>query len=125
MEILRTKNYVIPIHPISWQRAKLNGRQFFDGQIKEKLLFGIYLKQQHNDEPLFDKPIHMDITFFMEQPVYHTRRKIPLPYYHYKTPDLDNLCKFLMDSFKDVLITDDKLFQQKKYTHLIQEQNSP
>jgi Holliday junction resolvase RusA-like endonuclease len=104
---LRMKMYVVNLKPIPWQRPHLNEKTFFDNQKKEKVLFGIYLQQQHNDEPLFGKSISMDLTFFMPIPrSVKDRTKNP---YHANRPDLDNLCKFVLDSMKDVIITDDKI----------------
>lgn len=105
--ILRTKKYIIPVAPIPWQRAKINGKHFFDGQQKDKVCFGLYLNQQHCGEPLFDKPMDMDITFFMALPKSIKDRTVSS--HHFVKPDLDNLLKFILDSFKDVIITDDKL----------------
>ena len=100
----RSKTYRIDISPISWQRAKLKGGKFFDNQVKQKMCFGLYVQKQHGNEPVFSKPISMDITFFMAQP--YSKRKA---YYHASFPDLDNLCKFLLDSMKDVVISDDRI----------------
>lgn len=106
MEV-RSKSYSIKLTPIPWQRARLNGQRFFDGQTKEKVAFGLYLNQQHNDEPLFENPISLDIVFYMPMPKsIKDRKNTP---YHSTKPDLDNLCKFLLDAIKDVLIADDKI----------------
>lgn len=104
---VRSKSYCIKIPPIAWQRARLNGQRFFDGQTKEKVAFGLYLNQQHNDESLFSNPITLDVVFYMAQPKSLKDRKGTM--YHSTKPDLDNLIKFLLDSIKDVLIVDDKI----------------
>ncbi len=104
---MRSKAYCIKVKPIAWQRACRNGSRYFDAQAKDKLSFGLYLINQHGDEPIFQVPVHMDVTFYMPIPKSMQNRQYSI--YHCKTPDLDNLCKFLLDSMKDVLIVDDRI----------------
>lgn len=104
---LRNKSYVIDINPIPWQRARINGNRFYDAQKQDKNSFGLFLLNQHNNEPLFDKPVHLDVIFYMPIPKSITQRKSSR--YHSTFPDLDNLCKFLLDAIKDILIIDDRI----------------
>lgn len=114
---MRSKSYTIKVKPIAWQRAARNGSRYFDAQAKDKLAHGLYLINQHGDEPLFDKTIEIDITFYMAIPKTIGDRQISI--HHSKSPDLDNLIKFLLDAIKDVLITDDriiwKIYARKYY----------
>lgn len=105
--MVRSKSYCVNLRPLPWQRPYLNERTLFDNQKREKLAFGIYLAQQHNDEPLFGRPIIMELTFYMAIPKSLPKRKGGL--YHSNRPDLDNLCKFVLDAMKEVVITDDKI----------------
>jgi Holliday junction resolvase RusA-like endonuclease len=114
----RLKKYHIPVSPIAWQRPRLNGQRFYDAQTHDKLAFGLYLNQQHDNEPLFTNPIHITISFNIERPrTIAKREQLPYPS---RRPDLDNFCKFLLDSIQGVLITDDKivcsLTAHKRYT---------
>jgi Holliday junction resolvase RusA-like endonuclease len=93
------------MQPISWTRPKLNGQQFFDGQIKAKVCFGLALQSQHNTDLLYSKPIAFNVTFYMKAPL----KPKPNLFYHSCAPDLDNLLKFVFDAIKDVLITDDRI----------------
>ncbi len=104
---LRIKTYQIPVKPIAWQRAKLRGQRFFDGQNAEKVAFGLYLLKQHNNEPLFDKSISIDVVFYM--PISPTKKGRVDSTWHATVPDLDNCIKFLSDAIKNVLITDDRI----------------
>lgn len=110
---MRTKTYIVKQPPTPWQRARINGNRFFDGQKDLKVIYGIYLQQQHDDEPLFSRPIEMDITFYMPTPLaveFRIRKKKnEIDAYHRSRPDLDNMIKFCLDAIKDVLITDDKI----------------
>lgn len=104
---MRSKSYRININPIAWQRPARNGNRYYDSQAKDKVSFGLYLNHQHNNEAPFDKAIHMEVIFYMPIPKSIKDRKESI--YHATTPDLDNLCKFLLDAIKDVLITDDRI----------------
>lgn len=103
---MRSKSYVINVPPISWARAGRNAGRYFDTQALEKLSFGLHLANQHNEEPLFGCAIHIDITFFM--PMHKSLKKREKTLYHSAAPDIDNLCKFLLDSLKGVVIVDDR-----------------
>lgn len=104
---MRIKTYYIPIAPMPWKRPARNGKKMYDAQAKDKVNFGIYLNQQHNDEPLFDCPIHLDINFYMPIPKsVSLRKQVP---YHSSTPDIDNLLKFCLDTMTDVVIIDDRI----------------
>lgn len=120
---MRSKNYCININPIGWKRAGLSGKKFFDTQQRDKIAFGLFLGQQHGNEPLFNRPIHLDITFFMPIPKSKLRLKKDnhgCPYfYHATVPDLDNLLKFILDACKNVVLQDDRwvcsITASKKY----------
>jgi Holliday junction resolvase RusA-like endonuclease len=104
---VRSKSYCIDLKPISWQRAGRNGSRYFDAQARDKLAFGLCLINQHGEEPLFDKAIHLDIAFYMNIP--RSKLNNLKSIYHVGPVDLDNLCKFLLDAIKDVLIIDDRI----------------
>lgn len=106
---------MVPVTPTPWQRARLSAaKKFFDGQVKNKVAFGIYLSKQHNNEPLFDSAISVELNFYFQPP--KNRHE---PFFHTTKPDLDNLQKFVLDAIKDILIADDKLIcsitAHKKY----------
>lgn len=81
--------------------------RFYEGQTKDKVSFGLYLSQQHNDEPLFDKPINIDVTFYLPFPKQLKDR--PNSIYHATHPSLDYYYKFFLDAIKDILIADDRV----------------
>lgn len=122
------KEYLINIAPISWKRAGLRDRTFFDQQTQEKLMFGIYLNSQHGDSPKFISPVHMDVTFHMPIPKTVAKRKNTI--WHSSMPDIDNLQKFLLDAINDtgIIWKDDsivssviarKVYDKKPRTHII------
>lgn len=105
--MMRMKEYIVPIRPISWMRPRINGKRFYDGQNADKVAFGLHLLNQHNNEPLFSKPISLEVIFYM--PIAPTKKERVESSWHSIVPDIDNLCKFLEDAIKDVLITDDRI----------------
>ena len=116
---MRTKSYCIDVKPIAWKRAGINyeKHKVYDQQAHDKVSFGLFLAQQHGSSALFDKPISLDVTFFMPPPKSISVKNIPL--YHKGVPDLDNLCKFLLDAAVGVILKDDAivccLFAKKMY----------
>jgi len=106
----RKVRYVIQGDPIAWKRARLgNSCRFYDPQKHEKLCWGLSLSNQHNNQPLFEGPIELNIIFFM--PIAKTSHKRTLTLYrtpHFIRPDLDNLVKFIKDvASNGVLYKDD------------------
>jgi Holliday junction resolvase RusA-like endonuclease len=95
--------------PISQARARLAGKRFYNAQSQEKMAFGFILKNQHGNEPLFNKAISVDITFYMPQLKNWSAEKRKETIMHSSRPDLDNLEKFLLDAMVNVLITDDNI----------------
>lgn len=105
---MRSKSYIIPINPIAWKRAGLSHTRFYDSQARDKVATGLYLSQQHGNDPLFiNKPLAISIIFYIKPP---KLKKPKLSKWHFKAPDCDNFQKFLFDAMKDIIIQDDKLF---------------
>ena len=98
--------YVIIGEPIPLLRARHGNRRTWDSQKQQKLIYGINLKSQHDEQPLFQGPIHLDIIFFMEPP--QSRRRHTLEHQlHIFRPDLSNLIKFVEDVASGILYADD------------------
>lgn len=103
MEI-REKVYTIPMKPTAWKRPGLNGKVFYNTQSRIKTHVELYLLRDHGQEPPFTRPIHIDITFFMELP----RRRDKKPNtYHFTRPDIDNLIKLYLDAAQPCIFKDD------------------
>lgn len=104
---MRSKAYCIRVAPISWQRVVRNKNRFYDGQARDRVSFGLYLGQQHNEEPLFENPIHLDVTFYM--PIHKSTNLRCKSTFHTTTPHLDNLVRFFLDFIKGIVIPDDSI----------------
>jgi len=75
--------------------------------MRDKVAFGLYLSQQHGDDPFFENPIHLEVTFYMPLPKPISKRTASL--YKVSPPHLSNLYKFLIESIKDIIIRDDRV----------------
>lgn len=101
---MRSKTYCIRTAPVAWKRVVRSERRHYNSYNKDIVSFGLYLSQQHNEEPLFTNPIHLDITFYM--PI---TSKIIKSVYHSNPPYLDNMYKFLFHCMKDVVFADERI----------------
>ena len=68
----------------------------------------MYVVQQHNNEPLLDGPLHLEVTFYMPIPKFKAK-KIQSGQYHHIIPDLDNLTKWICDICNEVVYKDDAI----------------
>lgn len=100
--------------PIGWQKGPSTASKFFEGQLRDRVYFELYLEQQHNDEPLFTDPVELEAIFYMPMP--HSSR-MKSGGAHAGRPHIDNLVKFLVEMMHNKVIADDKLicsFNAKK-----------
>lgn len=98
-----------------WVRPSRNGNRLYDGQARDRINFALYLNQQHNDEPFFTKPIHIDVTFYMPVPKLLKDRALSI--HHIGSPNLENLNKFLLEVIREIIIADARVissFSSKK-----------
>ena len=105
---MRMKVYKVDLPPIPCQRPKLSGHRFYDGQVSDKVAFGLLLLKQHGQEMPFSTAVDLTITFFMRIPP-GTRIGVKTKH-HTKKCDLDNLLKFALDALVDAdILTDDRI----------------
>lgn len=90
----RVKEYLINISPIPWKKPDQYEHSFDSRYQNDRTRFEIYLQNIHGDEPAFNSPVKMDVTFFMPIPKSICRRKPSS--WHYGIPHLDNLQRFLI-----------------------------
>jgi Holliday junction resolvase RusA-like endonuclease len=84
-----------------------SGSRSYDAHTRDKVCFGLYLSQQHGEEPFFDKPIHIDVTFYL--PIPKPVKDKPTSLSRTASPSLDCLYKFFIDAIKDILIADNRV----------------
>lgn len=97
--------YVINGDPIPLARARYGLKKVYDPQKNQKLLFGVYLNNQFEDQPLITGPVHLDVTFYMPWSKQtktewnnKAKKRVTKDPYHKYRPDLDNLIKFVCDA---------------------------
>jgi Holliday junction resolvase RusA-like endonuclease len=78
----------------------------WDTQKQVKFQYGIYLRKQHDNEPLLVGPLHLEIKFYFHIP--RTTNHSPGDYHMFK-PDLSNLIKLIEDVGSGILYEDDAL----------------
>jgi Holliday junction resolvase RusA-like endonuclease len=103
---MRTKTYIIGECPTALQRVRFAHGKVYDSQKSIKLVNAINLQRQHNNEPFFEGPLFMEVTFFM--PIPKTRlRYVKSGATHSIKPDLDNMIKYICDVSNKVIYHDD------------------
>lgn len=105
--------YVIPGNPVSLKRPRYSSatQRMYNSQRNQMLVMSIGLQSQHNNEPLFEGPLHIDITFYMAIPS-SVNRKRHMQLHQSPTitkPDLDNLIKMCCDLGNGILYKDDAI----------------
>lgn len=103
------KVYVIKGDPTPLMRARVSGKRIYDPQKNLKLIAGIDLASQHNNDTLLEGPLHLDVTFFMapSKSVSLKRRNALQGQYHIFKPDTDNLIKYIGDLCNGLIYHDD------------------
>lgn len=100
--------YILMGDPIPLARARHHNRKVYDSQKNDKLVTGISLRNQHDDRPLIEGPISLNVTFYM--PIAKSRekqRKALLGTPNFYKPDLSNLLKYVEDCANAILYKDD------------------
>lgn len=109
-------NITLPLPPVGWKRPYFNkktGAIFNSNKesINTLVPFIIdHLKGHHPDPTIWEAPIEIRLGFVFKRPLLHlkSRDKKSLPFFASRTPDIDNLCKLILDLFSKRIIEDDK-----------------
>jgi Holliday junction resolvase RusA-like endonuclease len=98
---------------------KNNVHRNYDPSADDKRTF-LDLAFEHKPEKPLDCPISIDVVFYFDRPKSHFGTgknkdvlKQNAPTWHTTTPDIDNLSKFIFDSFNGVFWRDDSLICQE------------
>lgn len=113
-----SKVYILPGDPTPLARPRFGNKTVWDAQKGQKLVNGIGLREQHENVPLFEGALHLDITFYFPVPKVN-RKHHKVGAFHIFKPDLSNLIKYVEDVAVDILYKDDaiiaKITAQKLY----------
>lgn len=103
----RWARYIIPGNPMALARPRFGTKgRVYDAQKPQKLIHGITLQSQHNDEPFFTGPLHLIMKFFFPM----ARKRSHLEnHWHTQRPDLSNCIKYYEDIATGICYHDDAL----------------
>lgn len=115
--------YIIEGDPVAWARAvpsRKTGRMW-DSQKQTKLYFQLLISRIHGTRPLYDGPLHLDITYYLPiPPSLHKKADKLEGSWHFFRPDKSNLLKLIEDAATGILYKDDCLIcsetSYKKYS---------
>lgn len=97
--------------PIALERARSTRKGFhYDPQAKVKQSVVESVKGQIEGFEKADGPIGIQVTFFFKLPKAWSKKKKDAHRHSFHTApkDIDNLCKFLLDTFNGILYDDDR-----------------
>jgi Holliday junction resolvase RusA-like endonuclease len=110
-------NFTVYGKPKALKRhRKRKGGGHYDPSAADKSDFLVMAAQNRPPEPL-DQPLDLHITAVFQRPKKHLKDgvlKDNQPFYVTKTPDVDNILKFVCDALNTVFWTDDKVVSQAR-----------
>lgn len=111
---MNSRTYILLGDPVPLARARMSPYRVYDSQKQIKLVAGINLRNQHNDEPLLQGPLLLDVTFTLAMPRSWSRKKQGelVGSSHIFKPDLSNLLKFVEDIATGIIYNDDCIIAQ-------------
>lgn len=105
--------YTIPGEPQALARPRFSprSRRVYNPMRNHMLVLSITLQSQHNNNPIFEGPIHLDVIFYMPYPSKLTKaqQKHIEGSYHFTRSDLDNMIKFVADVCNGIMYKDDAI----------------
>ena len=117
--MIQTIEFSVPGNPQALKRHRTFTRGTFTGtydpSTDDKASF-LAKAMQHRPSTPIDAPIYLKLEFFFQRPKNHYRTgakagilKDNAPVWHTKTPDADNLVKFVCDALNKIFWRDDSL----------------
>jgi len=102
----RSKSYCIQGIP-QYNRDGHRDREKEYQYIFRRTTLELMLERQHEEEPLFARPIHLDVQFYMPIPVLD--RFKPDTMYHGRLPTMLKLLQYIIETLKNRVIADQRL----------------
>lgn len=97
--------YEIPGNPVTLARPRFGQNRVWDSQKQVKHNIQLFLERQHKKRPLFLKPLHMSVVFYIKPPQKSHREG----FYALTKHDLDNLLKMVYDTGNKLIWRDDSI----------------
>ena len=97
----RTKSYQIPMSPVFYKTSYRDRFVEYEYQGKKERMI-CYIEQQHNNAPIFTKPVGIQANFYIgiPKPLYRRSRSI----WHDRFPDEEKLTRLLLEILKGRVI---------------------
>lgn len=115
--MIKTREYCIDLPPLSMKRPRLARGHTYYPQAKEKMAYGLIIKQQNKDG-ILECPIALSLSFFMPIRKSYPRKKLleisSNNMIHSIKPDIDNLCAFVLNCMTGVIYKDDAQIYELK-----------
>ncbi len=121
------KYYVVYGDPIALARARHSRGRVYDAQKHIKLVWGINIQRQHNNERPFEGPVFMDVIFYMPIPSTASQKKKDSlkDQWHILRPDSDNLLKFVCDVATSICYHDDCIIAKQSIEKVYDDGGGP
>lgn len=105
-----TRHLEILTAPIAWKRARRKGNTYYDEQVNDKCAYAYIARAALKRYIPVSGDIHLDVAFHIPMPKsWSQKKKIASDgKFCSAKPDLDNLVKFVLDAFNEVIWNDDK-----------------
>jgi len=119
----RSGEYTLSGEPVPSQRARHSktSHHVYNPQRALQFILSSHLQEQHKDNPFFEGPLEMTITWYMTIPQSMSQKKKDAlnKKYHFIKPDVDNLERLLLNACTGVLFKDDcqiaRIVKEKVY----------
>lgn len=127
MNEAKVKHYIVSGDPIALARARQTRGRFYDSQKNHKLVWGINLKNQHDDLGYFCGPVFLDVIFYMPIPqTASQKKKLDMKdQWHFLRPDSDNLLKFICDVATEICYKDDCIISKQSVEKVYDDGKGP
>ena len=122
VDMKRSWSYQLDGEPVPSQRARHSktSHHVYNPQRALQYILSSHLLEQHGNQPLFQGPLEMVITWYMKIPKMSEKKaKLMCGAYHHIKPDVDNLEQLLLNACNGVIFKDDcqisRIIKQKVY----------
>lgn len=122
----KSRFYVIHGDPIALARSRYSRGRFYDSQKHLKLIWGIDIARQHDNNPMFQGPVGMDVIFYLPIPKSSIKKTETLKdQWHIFKPDSSNLLKFVEDAVTAIVFKDDCILVKQNIEKVYDDGNGP
>lgn len=96
--------YSIKGDPLMASRAPICQKNMFDTGAHRRLVTEINLINQHDEAPIFDGPVHLDVIFYFSR-YSRSKKNIPGSEFYAGHPEIYTLLKWIQDVGKNIIFS--------------------